>query len=267
MSLRQRLAHIQNAMTSTRLSYPAGHFYSPICDPKTLKNFHQKDGELHGIDLNREGQLERVTKWHQSLDEFSWCHKDNNQFPIGDARALYCFLRELQPRRVVEVGCGYSSTVIQQTIKLHGMQTQHTLIDPDMTNLFALFQGQRINGNLMETPVQAIPLSTFEALRANDILFIDSTHVMKTGSDVHYELFEVLPRLQHGVFVHFHDIQFPFEYPREWVINRNYSWNEIYALRALLMYTTKFKIELWVDYLNEIGSSLGHGGSLWLQVL
>jgi hypothetical protein len=75
----------------------------------------------------------------------------------------------------------------------------------------------------------------FDVLDENDILFINSSHVAKTGSDVNFELFEILPRLKKGVIVHIHDILYPFEYPREWVIERNYSWNEVYAVRAFLM--------------------------------
>ncbi len=90
-----------------------------------------------------------------------------------------------------------------------------------------------------------MPVSTFSTLNKNDILFIDSTHVLKTASDVHYELFSILPSLNKGVLVHFHDIQYPFEYPRPWLFKDNMSWNEIYALRAFLMYNSAFEVVFW----------------------
>jgi hypothetical protein len=82
-------------------------------------------------------------------------------------------------------------------------------------------------------------------LERNDILLIDSTHVMKTGSDVHFELFHLLPRLKPGVLVHVHDVVFPFEYPTQWVFDENYSWNEAYALRCFLMFNSAFKVLFW----------------------
>jgi hypothetical protein len=129
--------------------------------------------------------------------------------------------------------------------------------------------------SIIETPVQEVDLRTFDPLEENDILFIDSTHVMKTGSDVNFELFEVLPRIKKGVLIHFHDIQYPFEYPDEWVYNRKYSWNEIYALRAFLMYNERFRVEffnsLFIGRNRELVRATyepmlkNPGASLWLR--
>ncbi len=123
--------------------------------------------------------------------------------------------------------------------------------------------------------MQAVPLSYFDDLQRNDILFIDSTHVVKTGSDVVFELFEILPRLHSGVVVHFHDVFYPFEYPREWVIDRNYSWNELYALRAFLMGNRDWEILFFNDYMarterprlrQQAPEMLANpGGGLWLR--
>ena len=81
---------------------------------------------------------------------------------------------------------------------------------------------------IFNEPVQQVPLSILDALQADDILFIDSTHVLRTGSDLCFELFEILPRLS-PILVHFHDMFWPFEYPRSWVVEENRSWNELYA--------------------------------------
>jgi hypothetical protein len=125
--------------------------------------------------------------------------------------------------------------------------------------------------------VQAVPLSVFENLEAGDVLFIDSSHVAKTGSDVNYLYFEVLPHLREGVFIHIHDIFLPNEYLKAWVITENRSWNEQYVLRALLMYSTMFKVKFGCAYaftamLPLIQDALAHpkrhgfaGGSIWLE--
>ena len=123
--------------------------------------------------------------------------------------------------------------------------------------------------------MQDVPLDTFDELERNDILFIDSTHILKTGSDVAFELFEVLPRIKQGVVVHLHDMFYPFEYPRNWVIDDNRSWNEIYAVRAFLTNNADFRILFFNDYFARFAKDLierdaphvleNVGGSLWLQ--
>ncbi len=106
------------------------------------------------------------------------------------------------------------------------------------------------------------------------MLFIDSTHVSKVGSDVNFLFFEVLPRLRPGVHVHVHDIAYPFEYPREWVLEGR-AWNEAYLLRAFLTGNPHWQIDLWPSVLQlrhpEVMAATLHartpvdGGSLWLH--
>jgi hypothetical protein len=130
----------------------------------------------------------------------------------------------------------------------------------------------------VETPIQHVDMSVVDRLVANDILFVDSSHVSKAGSDVNHILFELLPRLSPGVLVHFHDVLYPFEYPKEW-FDLGISWNEVYALRAFLQYNCQFSIRFWNDFMmtfhaDEIRRlmplcgqppAFGVGGSLWLQ--
>ncbi len=126
-------------------------------------------------------------------------------------------------------------------------------------------------------PTAARTPSLFEKLEAGDILFINSTHVLRTGSDVCFALFEVLPRIQPGVIVHFHDMFWPFEYPRPWVIGENRSWNELYAMRAFLYENNNWKVEIFLDYFARFERPLieatypaylrNTGGALWLRRL
>jgi hypothetical protein len=102
---------------------------------------------------------------------------------------------------------------------------------------------------------QDVPPDTFSTLSAGDILFIDSSHVSKTDSDVNYAFFEILPRLSSDVNVHFHDVFHPFEYPKEWVYQGR-AWNEAYILRAFLQYNQTFTIEIFNSFLEAFHKDL-----------
>jgi hypothetical protein len=153
-------------------------------------------------------------------------------------------------------------------------QIDLTFIDPNPERLYSLMkESDKKKTKVIEKDVQLIPLNIFKKLQSGDILFIDSTHVSKTGSDVNYILFEILPILTSGVLIHFHDIFYPFEYPKEWVFN-GFNWNEDYILRAFLMYNEKFEIKLFSDYLHKHHKDIfkemplcynNTGGNLWLE--
>jgi hypothetical protein len=186
-------------------------------------------------------------------------------------------LLEFRPRRVIEVGCGYSSCLMLDTNeRFFNGSLDLTLIDPALGELRSLF-GERGAGaaRLLSDRVQNVPPEVFERLEANDILFMDSSHVSKTGSDVNYLLFQILPVLKPGVLVHVHDILYPFEYPEEWVLKDKRSWNEAYALHAFLQYNSAFEIVYWNNFvwhrLRENLAALmplcleNEGGSIWLR--
>lgn len=190
---------------------------------------------------------------------------------------LYSMLRYFCPKRFIEIGSGFSSACALDTIEryLDG-SVECTFIEPFPELLYSLMKANdMISHTLIASQVQDVSSETFDQLESGDILFIDSTHILKTGSDVAFELFEILPRLKSGVIVHFHDIFYPFEYPREWVIERNYSWNEIYAIRAFLTGNRDFRILFFNDYFAKAEREtvemsaprmLGNpGGGLWLQ--
>jgi hypothetical protein len=280
-------------------SHPAGHFYSPIVDPAELllreaelwpaTAIGDKPTEILGIDFNDAFHhevlqvdfprfiadyryVEHEAETSSSVEFFT----QNSQFSWLDARACFVLLRKWQPKRIIEVGSGFSSLLMADVNqRFFAGQCHITCIEPYPRPF--LREGVPGLACLIEQKVQAVPLSVFESLEAGDVLFIDSSHVAKTGSDVNYLYFEVLPRLKAGVFIHIHDIFLPHEYLKAWVIIENRSWNEQYVLRALLMYSTMFKVKFGCSYafaamLPMVQDALAHpkrhgfaGGSIWLE--
>lgn len=150
-----------------------------------------------------------------------------------------------------------------------------TFVEPDPSRLLAMLGDAERNAiDLIPTTLQQVPLPAFAALRANDVLFIDSTHVSKAGSDVNYLFFDILPALASGVYVHFHDVFFPFEYPKEWIYEGR-AFNEAYVLRAFLSFNDAFEIVMFNTFLERFHEARfaermplclrNPGGSIWLR--
>ncbi len=269
---------------------PPGHFYSPVPSRADIEAFRIRSREprpetLPAIDLRLDAQA-------ALLDSFGAVYADqpfplersdetrywfeNHSFSYGDALALHCMLRTVRPRRVVEVGSGWSSCVLLDTCeRFLDWEPDVTLIEPYPHQLHLLLRpGDLDRVRLVPEPVQQVPLSQFEVLERDDFLFIDSTHVARVGSDVNREVFEILPSLQPGVYVHFHDVFYPFDYPLDWV-EEGRGWNEAYVLRAFLEYNDAFEIVLWNDLIAQrFPDRLARdfplwtrntGGSLWLR--
>ncbi len=282
--------HRLRALDPNEYGYPAGHYYSPIPARADLRAceariWSQPPCSLPGIDTNVAEQLALLNRLTPAAHMFSFPAKptsgyrywmDNAFFGHHDGLMLYALLTTLHPLRYIEVGSGYSSALVLDTNerKLAG-HLACTFIEPYPGRLLSLLTPlDRERVTLLEQPVQDVPLSTFAQLAADDILFIDSSHVSKTGSDVNWLVFEVLPRLASGVYVHFHDMQWPFEYPKVWVM-KGRAWNEAYLVRALLQDSACWEIALWPHYLSLFhleamqaalpGYAPGVGGSLWLR--
>ena len=176
---------------------------------------------------------------------------------------------------MIEVGCGFSSLVTAYVNRgiLNGTM-DFTCIEPYPRKF--LTDGVPGISQLIQKKLEDVELSFFDRLDEGDILFIDSSHVSKTGSDVNYLFFEILPRLRKGVIVHFHDIFLPDEYPQKWVIDQGRNWNEQYLLRAFLQYNTNWDV-IWsahfmsTRYSNAVQETfpdfpeLGGGGSFWIK--
>jgi hypothetical protein len=281
----------QERLSRSELLFPADHFYSPIVnlhEVETDANRIFGDHDLSALDLNLDLQrktFERLALHSKSLpfsraaDGMHRYWYDNTSYGYGDAFVYWGLLTEFLPRRIVEIGSGFTSALTLDAIDFHKLETRCTFIDPFPELLKKVGAPIADNHTIIEDRVQNVSPDVVDNLEENDILFIDSSHVVKTGSDVHFELFELLPRLKKGVVVHFHDIFYPFEYPREWVLGQLKSWNEQYFLRAFLMYNTSFEIfffnhcfaTLCSDAYRALPSDIGGqlrlnpGGGLWLR--
>ncbi|HMI77718.1 MAG TPA: class I SAM-dependent methyltransferase [Ferruginibacter sp.] len=246
---------------------PAGHFYSPLVliDDIKKREFEiwkdaAKEG-IKGIDLRTDEQIKLIKSFTQFYDEIPFkptkqanirYQFENGFYSYTDGIILYSMIRHFKPKNIIEIGSGFSSAVMLDTNELFfNNEINLTFIEPYPDRLHSIMtENDKITTTIIQSNVQAVSIDSFEKLRAGDILFIDSTHVAKTGSDVNYILFEILPSLQSGVLIHFHDVFYPFEYPKEWVFEGR-SWNEDYFLKAFLMYNDKFEIKLFSEYIHK----------------
>lgn len=240
------------------------HFYEPTPDLKNLDNkIWQKTSDLIGIDMNEQYQLSLLdsfaSKYRHEYESFPrrktkipyqyFTH--NTSFSTINGEILYCMIRNFKPKKVLEIGSGNSTYVSAQAI-LKNKQENHEgeLIAIEPYPKPTLERGFPGLTRLIKNNLQEVPISEFESLQENDILFIDSSHMLKLGSDVHYEYLEILPRLNKGVIVHIHDIFLPAEYPKSWIMNDHYFWNEQYLLQSFMTYNNNFEI-LWAsNYLH-----------------
>lgn len=274
--------------------YPDGHFYSPIVDRSLLRNREEEiwtaRSSLPGIDFNDTSHKEILKKvFPRFIGDFDYPDEmqgtedapqgyflENSQFSWLDARTLFVLLRWLKPQRMIEVGSGFSSLLSADVNqRFLGGEMDFRCIEPyPRPFLQAGFDGLT---DLIVSPVETVPLTVFESLGANDVLFIDSSHVSKTGSDVNYLILEILPRLKPGVIIHIHDIFLPNEYLKDWVLEEGRSWNEQYLVQALLVCSSGFEVVFGCSYAFAVykkavikalarsdGTAFG-GGSLWIR--
>ena len=267
-----------------------GDRYSPIVDPSTIgeyveKQYLQKPGDIQGIRLDEDAMVRFWVENAEFIKNTPFSEHDNGKnryyyndvYSYGDAMMLRAMIAHFKPKNVIEVGSGFSSAWMLDAADHVGLSDfAMTCIDPAADRLRDMLREEdHSRVDIVEGPVQEVPVSTFSTLTENDILFIDSTHVLKTASDVHYVLFSVLPSLKKGVLVHFQGISYPFEYPRQWLFEHNTSWNETYALRAFLMYNSAFEVVFWNSLFARRQRALIHetnplflnnpGGSIWLR--
>src|SRR5574337_362898 len=241
------------------------HFYSPIPDIADLeqRRVWEFRSELPGINFDPKAQCSLLTELGDRFgDECKWPLKptkdprdfyvQNQSFSYGCAASTYCIIRKLKPQRVIEIGSGMSSKVIlsavMQNMSNDGKKCKYTIIDPYPGSLAEALGN---SCEVVESRVELLDPKVFSELTENDILFIDSSHSVKIGSDVNYLFLEVLPRIKPGVVVHVHDIALPYEYPRAYAVNEVFRqfWTEQYLLQAFLSFNDHFQVLLSMSFL------------------
>jgi predicted O-methyltransferase YrrM len=270
--------------------YAPGHYYSPLPSQEEIAEAFARGGfgpPFAAVDLNEAVQFARLERFatyypeqpfHAAQTPGRRFWLNNGSYGAFDAIMLYGMLREARPRRIIEIGSGFSSAaMLDLNDRVFGGGITFTFIDPEMKRLRELLRpDDATRTTLIEKRVQDVPLETFAALGENDVLFVDSSHVSKIGSDVNRIFFDIFPTLAPGVLVHIHDIAGNLDYPREW-LEQGRAWNEQYLLRAFLMYNRAWRVELFTTWLDSQHHDFiktrmplcDHqgGGQIWLRKL
>ena len=278
---------LPNPIRQLCFMYIGGGYHSPIPSQKEIRKYNFNaplPKTLPGIDLNDQEQLSLLESFESFYREQPFSDEKtaglryyfiNGWFGCSDALLLYCMIRHLNPKKIIEVGSGFSSAVMLDTNeRFMGNSVHCTFIEPYPTRLKSLLNpNDEGRVTIHQKRLQDIPLEVFMDLKENDILFIDSSHVAKLNSDVTYYLHELLPALASGVYIHIHDILYPFEWPQRFYLDGS-SPNEQYMLRAFLEYNQNFKIVMFNSYLASMKEEeikkrfpllLRTPGSIWLK--
>ena len=261
------------------------HYYSPIPDLEALPaEAWERESELPGVAFDPDAGLAFVNQeLGQYMKEYAPPRKptgdprdvylDNGMYESGDAELLYAMIRRFSPRRVIELGSGMSTLVIADALS-RGEGASHLVCDPfPRAELRPVIEQV---AELRAVSAADIPVAEFETLEPGDVLFVDTTHTVKIGSEVNRIVLEVLPALSAGVLIHVHDIYLPWEYPREFMEDRSFFWNEQYLLQAFLAFNREFEVlfgahalaRRYPAELEELvpSRSLGrHPSSFWMR--
>jgi hypothetical protein len=259
-------------------------FYSPLVNPgeiDTSKLGERRD--LPGIEIDMHKVAEWVKKIAVYAPEFRWAPRDEvtglvpwaETYTTLDSVCLYCLLRYLKPQRYIEVGCGVSSGVSSEALRANereGVKAQAVYIEPYPG---PRLEGVDLYGELLVKKVEEVPLDFFRQMTADDVLFIDTSHVLKCQNDVEWELLHILPSLNPGVMIHIHDIYTPYEQPGDWLLGRYApgAVNEQYAVEALLSGGSRFEVCLPLHLLGReypglvelLGRAVDRGQAFWIR--
>lgn len=235
-------------------------FYRPFITRADLRRSLRDARNLPGIRLDRERQLQELRSLAFAAEltdlpqtppnEISFGYR-NGHYGEGDAEILYAMIRKYKPRRLIEIGSGHSTKIAAMATRRNaegdpGYSCDHVCIEP-YKNAWL----EQLGVNVIREKVETLGLDLFQRLEPNDILFIDSSHVIRPQGDVLFEYLEILPVLTPGVIVHVHDIFTPFDYHESWIFDRQLVWNEQYLLEAFLSGNTFYEILLSTNWLSR----------------
>jgi hypothetical protein len=236
------------------------HYYEPLFDDRHLKYPLDRDRSLPGIDWNDQEQLNLLDMFQFQSELVAIPYRkdgvdksfyyDNPSFGPGDAEYLYCMVRHFQPSRIIEIGSGYSTLMVQKAILDSRRMNPDYLVEHICIEPYEMPWLENTGVRVIRQLVEDVQMDLFKSLGENDILFIDSSHMVRPQGDVLFEFLEILPSLQKGVIIHVHDIFSPKDYTKEHLVENVMFWNEQYILEAFLTCNREFKIVGALNYLK-----------------
>ncbi len=236
------------------------HYYDPAYRERDLPELTNLVRSLPGINFNELEQLELLDKCEFADElraipvnkmgetEFGYL---NEMYSYGDSEMLYNMIRINKPRRIIEIGSGQSTLMARLAISANMQEDnayncEHICIEP-----YEMGWLESIGVAVIRDPVEKVNLEIFDKLQSRDILFIDSSHVIRPWGDVLREFNEIIPRIASGVQVHVHDIFTPRDYPEKWLRIDRRLWNEQYLLESFLAFNSDFKIVCALNWLKN----------------
>ena len=236
------------------------HYYEPLFNPAHLTKPLAADRNLSGIDWNVSEQLTLLAKFSynnelvefplDTLEHLGYYYR-NGVFESGDAEILYSMIRFFKPRRIVEIGSGQSTLLSASAVKENHFEDSDYSCDHVCVEPYENKWLDQIGVTIIREPVESLGISMFQDLERNDILFIDSSHIIRPQGDVLFEMFDILPVLKPGVLIHVHDIFSPRDYLEEWIQTDIRFWNEQYLLEAFLSYNSEFEVVAALNFLKH----------------
>lgn len=238
------------------------HYYDPLFNFKENRNYIVKPRNLPGIDFNFEEQLLLIKNFYYS-DELLQIplnkpennliryYYNNSAFGSGDAEFLYSIIRYIKPRKIIEIGSGFSTILMLKAIQKNTEKDPNYLCEITAIEPFENRWLSELDIKLVRAKVETIKPSFFDCLDENDILFIDSSHMIKREGDILFEYLEIFSSLNSGVLIHVHDIFTPYDYPLKWIKEGSRFWNEQYLLEAILSHSNRFQIIGSLNYLSK----------------
>jgi hypothetical protein len=255
---RDRTLLSRSILDRFRVAVVRHHYYEPVVFPADLMRDLRLPRRIVGLDLNGSGQLELLQKFKyreellaipiekKAPSEFGY---HNRSFGVGDAEYLYNIIRYFKPRRIIEIGSGNSTLMGRLAIARNTREDRDYRCEQICIEPFEQPWLETIGVNVVRKKVESCPMSMFEELTKNDILFIDSSHIIRPQGDVLYECLEILGSLKPNVIIHVHDIFTPSDYPAEWLLRERRMWNEQYLLEAFLSFNHSFEIIAALNWL------------------
>jgi hypothetical protein len=256
----QRLPLCKNALFNVGVFPIRNHYYEPQFDMREMKHPFPEERSLPGINWNIQEQIENLGKFTFSVelegfplgktDDLHF-YFDNSAFKSGDAEYWYQLIRLKKPKRIFEVGSGNSTLMAIHAIRKNQEENpdykcKHVCIEP-----YEMPWLEKTGVSVLRKKVEDVETSFFSELGEDDILFIDSSHVIRPEGDVLFEYLELIPSLNKGVIVHVHDIFSPRNYLENWLTSEVKFWNEQYLLEAFLSHNNSWKIMGSLNHLHH----------------